>query len=126
MRTSNKITVGSLISPGAEVTIDPFGRNPLAEDCRQVMTLTPKRSAPLMFTGGTQISAVHSERHRPNLLLKLPFTVRHAVAAMVATDEVHAAFELYGDDPYARIPHQGFDEAVGRMRTWAMEVGNDY
>src|SRR4051812_26420822 len=96
------ITTASLISPGAQVTINPWATNPLADDALQVSALKPKAPAPKMFTGGTaDLPAFTASGIDPRLLLDLPFTCRHYVAALASPVEVHGLFELVSTNPTA-------------------------
>lgn len=116
------ITIPSLVSPGAKVTIDPYKRNPIVDDAMQCTMRIPKTPAPRMFGAGASDTPVFcASGLDPNLLLRLPYGVRHHAAASADPAEVHAIFEQYAADPYARIAHQGFDEAVQRVRAWIID-----
>jgi hypothetical protein len=115
----------SLISGhGHRVNIDPYGLNPLAQDYRQVnpdtygVALSKAGPPPKMFSQGTaDLPAFTASGIDPQLLLKLPYTARHAAAAEPGLSAVHALFEQA--DPYLTLPHEGLDAAIGRVRDWA-------
>ena len=74
---TDKITIQSYISPDAKVTLDPYGRNPLYEDCNQVITLdlndrhrccSPAAPPDLpAFTASDPDPAAEAAVHRPAL-----------------------------------------------------------
>lgn len=108
------------------VSLDPYGLNPLAEDYRQVnaetynLALSKAGPPPKMFAGGTaDLPAFTASGIDPQHLLKLPYAVRHYVAALADPSAAHGIFEQYADDPYATFDHEGLQAAVVRMREWA-------
>lgn len=119
--------MSSIVSGGQfRVTIDPYGLNPLAEDYRQVnaetydLALSKAGPPPKMFaSGAADLPAFTASGIDPKLLLMLPFTARHYVAALTDAANVHGIFEQDAADPYARFDHEGFTSAVTRMRDWA-------
>jgi hypothetical protein len=56
----------------------------------------------------------------PDHLLKLPFQVRHAVAAEPSVVRAHALFEEYSGNPTVVTDqeHRGLRDARHRMETW--------
>lgn len=120
------IQITSLISPPAKVSIDPYGRNPLAEDCRQAskpaydIAVRNPGPPPKLFTNGTaDLPAFTASGIDPRLLLKLPYTARHYAASEPDPAQIHAFFEQYADDPYAHVAHEGLHLAVRRVYDWA-------
>ena len=121
------IQTTSLISgQGFRITIDPYGLNPLADDYRQVndgtyrIALSKAGPPPKMFAGGSaDLPAFTASGIDPQLLLKLPFTARHAVAALPDVATVHAIFEDDADNPDLFIDHPGLQAAIVRVRNWA-------
>lgn len=123
------ITIDSLIVPSAQVTIDPYGTNPLADEHKQYDPGYVQRRqlaggwpglAPKLFTSGSEdLPAFTASGIDPQLLLRLPYRIRHYAAAMVSPDQVYELFERHAADPFAHIPHPGLDEAVRRVRRWA-------
>lgn len=116
------------------VSIDPFAVNPLADD---VAALSPtahqaastESPAPKLFAGGkADVPPFTASGLDPQLLLKLPYGVRHAAASEPDRAVVLQMFEEYGDDPDARIDHPGLSAAVQRVNRWAsgMDVKRDH
>ncbi len=122
------VEISSLIAgPLFVVRIDPYGANPLADDYEQVNAATYAAALseggppPKMFSAGTSDTpAFTASGLDPKLLLKLPYTARHAVAAEPDLATVHGIFEQSADDPFLTIWHEGFDAAIARVRTWAI------
>ena len=122
------VEISSLIAgPLFLVRIDPYAANPLADDYREVNAATYAAALseggppPKMFSAGTSDTpAFTASGLDPKLLLKLPYTARHAVAAEPDLATVHGIFEQSADDPYLTIWHEGFDAAIARVRTWAI------
>lgn len=120
------VEIRSLIAPPALVSIDPYGRNPLAEDYRQVnkttydLAVSKAGMPPKMFTGGTaDLPLFTASGLDVALLLKLPYGARHYAASLTDPGVLHAFYELHADDPYAHVQHEGLEEAVRRVRDWA-------
>jgi hypothetical protein len=121
-----RVTLPSLLAPGRQVTVDPYGRNPLADEARQLFPglaalAAAALPAPRMFTDGTEdvpiftASGVNPEM----LLLRLPYRVRHAAAAEPSMDLVLGdLFPRYAGNPYAHLEHLGLTNAVDRVRAW--------
>jgi hypothetical protein len=121
------ITIDSLIvGSRARVDVDPYGPNPLAEDCRQAAPAAYNAAVvkagppPKLFTDGTaDLPAFTAAGFDPDTLLRLPALARHYVAAVADAATVHQLFEQLTGDPYAYIQHPGLTEAVLRVRNWA-------
>lgn len=122
--------VTSRFDPRRTVDLDPYGRNPLEEDMKGGGAYAAAKSSgvpvPKMFQGGTSdVPAFTASGIDPQLLLKLPYTMRHAVAAEPDPATVHGIFEQYADQPDYVMPHEGLDAAVARMSHWASTAGID-
>jgi hypothetical protein len=121
------ITMDSLIvGPRAKVEVDPYGMNPLAEDCRQAspaaynVALAKAGPPPKLFTDGTaDLPAFTAAGFDPVELMRLPALTRHHVASVADPAIVHRLFEELASDPYARIDHPGLRDAILRVRDWA-------
>lgn len=116
----------SLVSPSARVSIDVYGLNPIAEDYRQVnaanyQVSTAKAGAPpKMFASGTaDLPAFTASGIDPQLLLRLPYTARHYVAALPDTAAALAIFEDDATNPDLTLGHRGLQDAIARVRNWA-------
>lgn len=104
--------------------IDYYGTNPHADSERQwdparydaIASVTPP---PKAFQNGTaDVPAFTVSGLDPQLLLKLPYGVRHAVAAEPDISRVHEIFEEYSDEPTATIDHPGFTQHKNRVEKW--------
>jgi hypothetical protein len=121
------ITISSLIiGPRAKIEMDPYGTNPLADDCRQATpaaynaALAKAGPPPKLFTDGTaDLPAFTAAGFDPAELLRLPALTRHHVASVADTVTVHGLFEQLTSNPYAHIEHPGLTEAILRVRDWA-------
>lgn len=117
----------SLVSgQGHRVTVDVHARNPLADDYRQVnpenyaISESKAGPPPKMFAQGTaDLPAFTASGIEPSALLQLPYTARHAAAAMPDLASVHNLFENEAGNPDLHIDHPGLHQAIGRMRDWA-------
>lgn len=122
------VEVVSLIVPGELVMLDPFRKNPLAADAAAVAEVDYRRAReangppPKLFTGGeADLPPFTASDLAPFHLERLPYTMRHAIAAMAGTS---AAFDLIwgwqraGCDPLTRLDCVGLTEAVDRMHAW--------
>lgn len=121
--------MSSVFDQRVRVKIDPWGRNPLADDARQLAAGVPLKGAPpKMFMGGTaDLPVFTSTGLDPSQLLKLPYQCRHYAAAEKSLDVVHGIFEQHATNPHASMTHQGLTEALGRVRDWMFGVGEyDY
>lgn len=117
----------SLVSgEGFKVEIDPFDSNPLADD---YMAVNPGNflaswqhagDPPKLFDGGrSDLPPFTASGIDPQHLLRLPFTARHAAAAMTDPAQVAALIEEAAVNPDLYIDHPGLQAAVTRMRDWA-------
>ncbi|WP_374969925.1 hypothetical protein [Terrabacter sp. BE26] len=121
------IETTSLVSgAGHRVTIDPWGANPLADDYRQVnpenyaISVAKAGPPPKMFSSGTaDLPAFTASGIDPALLLRLPYTARHYVAALPDKAAALAVFEDDATNPDLYFNHPGLQEAIVRMRNWA-------
>lgn len=121
------IEVQSLISGiGFKVSLDPYSANPLADDYRAVnpetyaVAVKMAGPPPKLFAAGTQdLPTFCASGIDPALLRGIPYTARHAVAAMSSLAAVHDVFEESASDPYFTIDHRGLNEAIVRVRDWA-------
>jgi hypothetical protein len=121
------ITIDSLIvGSRARVEVDPYAPNPLAEDCRQAApaaynaALEKAGPPPKLFTEGTaDLPAFTAAGFDPAELMRLPALTRHFVASVADPATVHRLFEELTSDPYGRIDHPGFQDAILRVRDWA-------
>lgn len=114
------------------MTINPYDPNPLADLARaedavryeQVAAVVPPSK---MFAGGTSdVPAFTASGIDPQLLLRLPYRVRHAAAATPDVQIVHAMFERYATDSGdAMIRHDGLDDAQLRMDQWLHNTDTD-
>ena len=126
------ITITSLINTSAQVSIDPYAINPLADDYAAV---NPARYTdavryggppPRMFDDGTRdLPAATASGVDPYFLGWLPYGVRHYAADLPTEEQVHALFERHSGDPRARYDHAGFDDAVARLQAWATAEKTD-
>lgn len=122
-----KITSNSHFDVAHQVSIDPYGKNPLEQDARQNLRGVRMRgTAPKMFMGGSEdLPPFTASGLDPRLLLKLPYQVRHYAAAEASLAAVHGLFEQYADMPHARLDHQGLGEAIGRVSHWLFNQGSE-
>lgn len=116
-----EIAIRSAFSPGSQVTYDPYGPNPLAEDARQHDPAAAAAAvgigpAPTMFTAG-DLPAFTASGLDPRELRKLPWPARLVVAADPDQARVWAAFEEYQDDPEAALFDLGHADPVEEYRT---------
>lgn len=123
-------TQTSVFDPRRSVTLDPYGPNPIEEDMKGSPAYAPAKASgvpvPKMFQGGNaDLPVFTASGIDPQLLMKLPYRMRHAVAAEPVAATVHGMFERHANDPDALFPHEGLDEAVRRMRNWVMTAGID-
>jgi hypothetical protein len=107
------------------VDIDVWAEDALAQDAQAAMpetyrlALAESGPPPKMFSDGLEpLPPFTASGFDPQLLTKLPYTMRHYVAAATDTAAAHGLFEQYSDDPMARFDHEGFSNAVERMRQW--------
>lgn len=130
IRTS-AIEYRSFINPTKTVRVDEFGRNPLAEDIRQASpevyaeSVTDSGPPPTLFEAG-DLPLFTASGIDPQLLLQLPWSVRHP-AARADAGEAQRLFERFGGDPEAAADdgratywsHEGNDEYRARLERWA-------
>lgn len=124
--SAGRITTSSEFDRGHQVTIDPYGTNPLEEDARQNLRgIRMSGQAPKMFAGGTEdLPAFTATGLDPRLLLKLPYGVRHYAAAEPSLAAVHGIFERSAGNPHMRLDHEGLTEAIGRVSHWLFNQGS--
>ena len=119
-----KITTGSLVdygSPGATVDVDPFAVNGLADEALQLSVIKPKGVAPKMFSAGSSdLPTITASGLDPRLLLGVPYRTRHFLAALADPAELYGLFEDLTSQPNAVLMHPGLQEAVQRVRRWAL------
>lgn len=127
VRQPVKITSNSHFDAAHQVSIDPYGKNPLEQDARQNLRgMRMRGTAPKMFMGGSEdLPPFTASGLDPRLLLKLPYQVRHYAAAEPSLAAVHGLFEQYVDMPHARLDHQGLGEAIGRVAQWLFNQGSE-
>lgn len=107
------------------VNINPYAANPIVDDVAALSpaayeAATREGQAPKLFSGGrSDVPPFTASGLDPQLLLKLPYGVRHAAASEPDRAVVLQMFEEYGDDPDARIDHPGLSAAVQRVQRWA-------
>lgn len=120
----------SAFSEHRQVDIDPYSANPLEQDMANSPAYAPAKASgvpvPKMFQGGTaDLPVFTASGIDPAQLMKLPFTMRHAMAAEPDPAVVHDTFEQYANQPDFTIPHQGLHDATARMSRWASTAGID-
>jgi hypothetical protein len=115
-----------IVGSHARVEVDPYGANPLTEDCRQAApaafnaAVVKAGPPPKLFTDGTaDLPAFTAVGFDPAELMRLPALTRHHVASVADPATVHHLFEELTSDPYARIDHPGLQDAILRVRDWA-------
>jgi hypothetical protein len=125
------IEMGSLFARRT-VQIDPYGLNPLLDDYRQInpvlvdIATRQNGEPPKMFLGGlADLPEFTSSGIPPESLLRLPFRIRHAVAAEPSLPKAQHLFEVYADWPDAVSDHQGLREAVDRFNSWLTRIPQD-
>lgn len=107
------------------VQLDAYAANPIVADVAAISpgayeAATREGDAPKLFSGGkSDVPPFTASGLDPQLLLKLPYGVRHAAASEPDRAVVLQMFEEYGDDPGARIDHPGLSAAVQRVQRWA-------
>ncbi|MDO9378643.1 MAG: hypothetical protein Q7T56_07320 [Nocardioidaceae bacterium] len=103
---------------------DPYSPNPLADQYAQTHperfeAVSAAKAPPKMFAGGTSDTpAFTASGIDPQLLLRLPYGVRHAAAAEPDVTVVHGYFEQYADVDGAVIDHEGLRAAQYRLQDW--------
>ena len=117
--------VASSFSSGAEVNVDPWSVNVLADDLEQSNAWVYAQAIadgppPKMFANGTaDLPAFTASGIDPQLLLQVPGLCRHALAAEPNIAVVQASFEQDSTNPTAAYASAGLASAVQRMRVWA-------
>ncbi|MGC4112322.1 MAG: hypothetical protein QM747_18270 [Nocardioides sp.] len=107
----------------ADIEIDNRGVNPLvdyahATDAERAHQVAGFAEAPKMFSAGTaDLPPFTASGLPPEELLKLPFGMRHAVAAEPNITKVYEFFEE-DLDPAAVIPCEALETAYYRVQTW--------
>ncbi|WP_370326361.1 hypothetical protein [Euzebya sp.] len=113
------------------MTVDPYAPNPYAA---LLARLHPERYAevaavappPRLFEGGrADLPATTASGVDPQVLMRLPFGLRHAAAAEPDRAKVFELVELYADVPDAQIDHPRLGEAWQRMQRWLHETDTD-
>jgi hypothetical protein len=105
------VNVPSVWNGGGGVNIDPFARNPLVDDARQAVPATYQAAlregpAPTLFAGG-DLPLWLASGADPQLLLELPWQVRHA-AAQADGREFAAVLEAYTGPDAAELASMGW------------------
>jgi hypothetical protein len=121
-------TYTSQFDPQRKVQLDPYGVNPLEVDMAGSPAYAPAKASgipvPKLFQNGADdLPAFTASGLDPKLLLKLPYGMRHAVAAEPSIEVVHAYFERDGNNPDALVPHEGLTAAQQRVSRWASTAG---
>lgn len=113
------------------VQIDAFAVNPLLDDLKQIWpedyaaAIAHDRNVPTMFAGG-DVPLFTAAGYEPELVLQLPWMVRHKAAIAGKPTEVAEIFERCGagtlESVYAAellaAPHDGLGAYMTRMKTW--------
>lgn len=113
------------------VEIDAFALNPFLDDLRQTTpgevekATAHDRNVPTMFSAG-DVPIFTASGFDPNLLLRLPWSVRHKAALSDNATEVAEIFERCGggkiDDVYAAemlgSGDEGLDQYKHRLEVW--------
>ncbi len=106
------------------MTVNLYAANPLADAAREgdpawYAAISAAVPAPKMFAGGTaDLPAFTASGIDPQLLLRLPYGVRHAAAAEPNLAAAHTMFESYGNEPTAVVDHPGLQDAQDRVNAW--------
>lgn len=121
------ITTTSLVSgEGFKVQINPYAPNPLADDYEQVNPATYATAVakagppPKMFDGGmSDLPPFTASGVDPQVLLRLPFTARHAAAAVPDRSTLLRWLDEGAENADLYLDHPGLRAAIVRMRNWA-------
>jgi hypothetical protein len=117
---------GGLGASAMELQSDPYGPNPLVTDLsirnQTLFELASARAtAPTLFASG-DLPPFTASGVDPQVLTRLPFTMRHAAAAERDAGKVLALVEECAGDPSRMgrgvMNHPGMDEYRERMNHW--------
>ncbi len=125
-RRPSAVAYASRFNSQVQVTLDPYGRNPLLEDLRQALPdvyaiATRQAPPPTLFEVG-DLPPFTASGVDPAVLLDLPWHLRHEAAAATSAGTVLALLEATAHDPDGYpwgAPHVGVTEYVNRMTAWA-------
>lgn len=123
----------SQIDPAQDVTIDAFSLNPLIDELRQVSPTALDaatafdRNVPGMFESGGEVPLFTAGGFDPQLLLRLPWQVRHLAASTEKATTVAEIFERCGSGTLEAVHwagvlggpgHPGLRAYTGRVNAW--------
>ncbi|MGG5258796.1 hypothetical protein [Phycicoccus avicenniae] len=105
-----------------------YNPNPLMDEYTAAQPGHAKAQAsvtepPKLFDGGTRdLPSVTASGIDPNLLMRLPYGVRHAAASAPDLPTVHGYFDEFAGHPGAEVGHDGLRDARNRFNQWARET----
>lgn len=124
----------SAFSNSVEVTVDVTGLNPLLEDAAQSHPCYPlaiqEAEPPTVFNSGN-LPPFTASGLPPEVLLELPWQVRHYAASAESKATVLDMVERFADHPQAvrglddEYGSQGADDYLNRMKAWLIGPGED-
>jgi hypothetical protein len=126
------VNATSQFRPGAHVQIDPYTANPLLQDASQAVPETVQAAtasngdAPRMFSGGTDdLPPFTASGADPDVLLRLPYQLRHSAATDPSAQNVLTLIEQHTNDPDTMLTpgadaatSPGLADYIGRFHDW--------
>ena len=115
----------SIFDPYKTVMVDPWAVNPLLDDASQAIPATVAAAvagngdAPTMFESG-DLPPFLASGVDPQVLMRLPYQVRHLAASEPSAAQVLALVEKYSnhDDIIGEPASAGLGAYIGRFRDW--------
>lgn len=102
---------------------DPYGVNPLVDELAETNPAVHQMAMgeappPTLFASG-DLPPFTASGIDPQVLMKLPYTLRHAAAAESDPAAVLGILEEYASDPMFTLEHSGLDDYRNRVHRWA-------
>ncbi|RNL79168.1 hypothetical protein [Nocardioides marmorisolisilvae] len=139
--TGREVEMDSMFNSGVVVRIDPWGRNPLAEDARQSLPMDyaaalTEGPVPKLFKAGGDLPAFIASGTDPSILLRLPWNARHAAAKADGAKLFQMVEDLSGDGGFViaetesvngagYIDHEANQEYFIRVSDWVTGKDQD-
>jgi hypothetical protein len=112
--------------PKIATSVDPWAANGLADEYREAypedfaIATRVNGPVPKMFVAGkADLPDMVSAGYDPAALMRVPWRMRHYVAAEPVASTAHALIEKNASDPEANAHHEGLKLAYSRIKEWA-------